>query len=168
MNLDELKQGLSSLMDSMSGGWQHMRQAASSALTSFRPSAQTNVPDKAAVDDMFYIPSGTWSMLGANLFEDNKRVVVSIELPGVDKNDIDIEVLDNRLVVHGEKRFEREEVEGRYRVLQCAYGAFERILPLPVPVVADQASASYRNGVLRVELPKADPGMPHKVKVKVE
>lgn len=168
MNLDELKQGLSSLIDSVSGGWQHMRQAASSALTSFRPSAQTNVPDKADVDDMFYIPSGTWSMLGANLFEDDKRLVVRIEIPGVDKNDLDIEVLDNRLVVHGEKRFEGEDAAGRYRVLQCAYGAFERSLPLPVAVVPDQAKASYNNGVLRVELPKADPGVPHKVRVKVE
>lgn len=168
MNLDELKQGLSSLMDSMSGGWQHMRQAASSALTSFRPSDQTNVPEKGDVDDMFYIPSGTWSMLGANLFEDNKRIVVRLEIPGIDKNDIDIEVLDNRLVVRGEKRFEREASEGRYRTLQCAYGAFERILPLPVPVVPDQAKAAYSNGVLRVELPKQDPGTPHKVRVKVE
>lgn len=168
MNLDELKQGLSSLIDSVSGGWQHMRQAASSALTSFHPGAQTNAPEKNDVDDMFYIPSGTWSMLGANLFEDNKRIVVRIELPGVDKNDLDIEVLDNRLVVRGEKRFEREDTGGRYRVLQCAYGAFERTLPLPVAVVPDQAKASYNNGVLRVELPKADPGTPHKVRVKVE
>ncbi|HYD63228.1 MAG TPA: Hsp20/alpha crystallin family protein [Noviherbaspirillum sp.] len=168
MNLDELKQGLSSLLDSVSGGWQHMRQAASSALTSFRPSAQTNVPEKAEVDDMFYIPSGTWSMLGANLFEDNKRIVVRIELPGVDKNDLDIEVLDNKLIVRGEKRFEREGGEGRYRVLQCAYGAFERIVPLTVTVVPDQATASFHNGVLRVELPKADPGMPQKVRVKIE
>lgn len=168
MNLDELKQGLSSLMDSMSGGWQHLRQSASSALTSFRPGAHTNVPDKSAVDDMFYIPSGTWSMLGANLFEDNKRIVVNIELPGVDKNDLDIEVLDNRLVVRGEKRFAREENDGRYRVLQCAYGAFERSVPLPVPVVPDLAKATFSNGVLRVELPKADPGTPHKVRVKID
>ena len=168
MNLDELKQGLSSLLDSVSGGWQHMRQTASSALTAFRPSAQTNVPEKTDVDDMFYIPSGTWSMLGANLFEDNKRVIVRIEVPGVDKNDLDIEVLDNTLVVRGEKRFEREETQGRYRVLQCAYGSFQRSLPLPVPVVPDQASASFTNGVLRVELPKADPGAPHKVRVKID
>ncbi len=168
MNLDELKQGLSSLLDSVSGGWQHMRQAASSALTSFRPSEQTSVPDKTDVDDMFYIPSGSWSMLGANLFEDNKRIVVRIELPGVDKNDLDIEVLDNKLVVRGEKRFEREDSEGRYRVLQCAYGAFERTVPLSVAVVPDQAKASFHNGVLRVELPKADPGMPQKVRVKIE
>lgn len=168
MNLDELKQGLSSLMDTMSGGWQHLRQTASSALTSFRPSEQTNVPEKHAVDDLFYIPGGTWSMLGANLFEDNKRIIVRLEIPGIDKNDLDIEVLDNRLIVHGEKRFEREETEGRYRVLQCAYGAFERSVPLPVPVVPDQAKASITNGVLRVELPKADPGTPQKVRVKVE
>ncbi|RZI41319.1 Hsp20/alpha crystallin family protein [Herbaspirillum sp. HC18] len=163
-----LKEGLSTFWDSVAEGWQHMRQAAAGAITSFKPSAQTNMPAKNDVDDAFFIPSTGWSMLGGDVFEDDKRLVVRLEVPGLDKNDLDIEVEGETLIVRGEKRFDRESTEGRYRVLQCAYGSFRRMVPLPVPVVADQAQASYRNGVLRVELPKAEVQPPRKMSVKVE
>jgi len=69
--------------------------------------------------------------------------------------------------VRGEKRFERELTEGRWRVLQCAYGSFHRTVPLPAAVRGDAARASYRNGVLKVELPKLVPAQPRTVAVKV-
>jgi HSP20 family protein len=168
MKMEDFRQGLSSFWDSVSEGWQHLRRSAAGALTGFKPREQTNLPEKAHVDDMFYIPSGTWSMLGANLFEDDKRVVVHIEVPGLDKQDLEVEVQEGTLVVSGEKRFERETTEGRYRVLQCAYGTFQRAVPLPVAVLADQAKAGYRNGVLRVELPKAELGAPRKMNIKID
>lgn len=156
MALEGVRHGLSSFWDSVAEGWQHLRQSASTALTGFRPSAQTNLPVRNEVDDLFYLPSGGWSMIGGDVFEDDKRIVVRIEVPGMDKNDMDVEVQGDTLVVRGEKRFEREDTEGRYRVLQCAYGSFRREVPLPVEVLADKAKASYQNGVLRVELPKAE------------
>ncbi|MBS1138125.1 MAG: putative small heat-shock protein [Proteobacteria bacterium] len=58
--------------------------------------------------------------------------------------------------------------EGRWRVLQCAYGSFRRVVPLPVPVLADKAGASYRNGVLKIELPKATPGETARLTIKVD
>ena len=64
-------------------------------------------------------------------------------MPGMEKKDLDIEVGDDTLIVRGEKRFERESEAGRYRVLQCACGRFDQVVPLPVPVLADQAKASY-------------------------
>ena len=168
MKLDEIRQGLSSLLDSVAEGWQHLRQTASSAVTGFKPSTQTNMPAKEDVDDAFFIPSRGWAMLGGDLFEDEQRVVVRLEVPGLDKNDLDIEVQGDTLLVHGEKRFEREDTEGRYRVLQCAYGSFRRFVHLPTAVLADQARATYRNGVLRVELPKAEVEKPHKMTIKVD
>jgi HSP20 family protein len=101
------------------------------------------------------------------VFEDDKRLVVRLEAPGMAKSDFDIQVQDGALVVRGEKRFERESTEGRWRVLQCAYGSFLRTVPLPTPVKGDQARASYRNGVLRVELPKLEPGPPQVTKISV-
>lgn len=168
MKLEDIKQGLNSFWDSVSEGWQHLRHSASSALTGFKPGESTNLPARTDVDDMFFMPSGSWSMLGGNLFEDDRRVVVQLEVPGLDKEDFDIEVQDGSLVVRGEKRFEREQAEGRYRVLQCAYGSFRRAVPLPAQVIPDQAQAVYRNGVLRVELPKAEVAQPRKVNVKVD
>lgn len=168
MKLDEFKHGLSSFWDSIAEGWQHMRQSASGALTGFKPGSGTNMPAKTDVDDVSFLPGQGWSMIGGDLFEDDKRVVVRLEVPGLDKNDLDIEVQGNSLVVRGEKRFEKEETEGRYRVLQCAYGSFQRVVPLPVAVKTDEARASYKNGVLRIELPKAETGQPRKLAVKVD
>lgn len=168
MRFDELKQGLASFWDSVAEGWQHLRHTASSALTRFRPGDETNLPARTEVDDAFYRPSFGWSMLGGDLFEDERRVVVRLEVPGMDKNELDVEVEGDMLVVRGEKRFEREETEGRYRVLQCAYGSFRRAVPLPAPVLSDQAKASYQNGVLRIELPKETPAQPLRQTVRVD
>lgn len=168
MKFEELKQGFASFWDSVAEGWQHLRRTASSALTGFRPGENTNLPSKTEVDDAFFMPSIGWSMLGGDVFEDDKRVVVRLEVPGLDKNDLDVEVEGGVLVVRGEKRFQREESEGRYRVLQCAYGSFRRVVPLPVSVLSDQARASYRDGVLRIELPKAEPQAPTRQTVRVD
>ena len=167
MAFEEIKQGFSSLLDSVAEGWQQLRRSASNALTGFTPSAQTNLPADSDVDDTFFAPSLRWSMLGGDVFEDDKRVVVRLEIPGVDKNDLDIEVQGDTLTVRGEKRFEREDSQGRYRVMQCAYGSFRRTVPLPTKVAADQAKASYKNGVLRIELPKTEPDQPRRMNIQV-
>lgn len=167
MKLDDIKHGLSSFWDSVSDGWQHLRQSASSSLTRFKPGRQTNLPTQSQVDDGFYLPHVGWSMLGDDVFEDDKRIVVRLEIPGVSRDDLEVEVQDQSLVVSGEKRFEREETQGQYRVLQCAYGQFRRVVPLPSEVLSDQAKAVCKDGVLRVELPKALPAKPRKLAVQV-
>jgi HSP20 family protein len=163
MKMNELKQGFGALWGSMAEGWQRLRESAAGALTRFRPDEKSSLPARAEVDDDAYLPSQGWSMLGGDVFEDDRRLVVRLEVPGMAKDDFDIEVLDDALIVRGEKRFEREATEGRWRVLQCAYGSFSRSVPLPVAVRADQAKATYREGVLRIELPKVEPGRPRRV-----
>ncbi len=168
MNLDTFKDSVGSLWDNLAEGWKHLTQSASGALTRFKPGDNTDLPAKTEVDDAFYLPSRSWSMLGGDVFEDDKRLVVRLEVPGLDKQDLTIEAHDNALIISGEKRFERESTEGRWRVMQCAYGSFRRIVPLNVPVVADKANASYKHGVLRVELSKAAPGEPKSVTIRVK
>lgn len=167
MRFDELKQGFNALWDSAAEGWQRLRQNAAGALTSFRPGAETSAPTKHEVDDAFYLPSLGWSMLGGDVFEDDDRVVVRLEIPGMEKEQFDIEAMEGMLIVRGEKRFERESTSGRYRSVQCAYGSFRRVVPLPAAVLADKAEASYRNGVLKVVLPKAAPHRPGVMNIKV-
>lgn len=168
MRLESLKERVDSLWDNLAEGWRHLSRSAAGALTRFRAGEKTDLPARADVDDATWLPTLGWSMLGGDVFEDERRLVVRLEVPGMDKQDMDIQVLDDTLVVSGEKRFEREGTEGRWRVMQCAYGSFRREVPLPVPVRADQARATYRNGVLRVELPKATPGKPKSVTVRVD
>lgn len=168
MKLESLKDSVGSLLDNLAEGWRHLTESAAGALTRFRAGDRTDLPPRAEVDDATYLPTRGWAMLGGDVFEDDKRLVVRLEVPGMDKQDINLEVLDNALVVSGEKVFERETTEGRYRVMQCAYGSFRRTVPLPVAVRGDQARATYKNGVLRVELPKAEPSQPRAFAIRVE
>jgi HSP20 family protein len=147
---------IDALRDSVAEGWQHLRESAANALTRFRPSETSQLPDRSEVDDPFYPSLHGWSMLGGEVFEDDKRVVVRLEVPGLDKQDLSIEVHDDTLVLSGEKRFERESSEGRWRVMQCAYGTFRRTVQLPSAIAAERSKATYHNGVLRVELPKVE------------
>ena len=117
------------------------------------------------------MPSRSWAMLGSDVFEDETRLVVRLEIPGMEKQDFSIEVRDDVLVVSGEKRFLGEDGTdsvGRWRIMQCAYGNFTRSVPLEVAVLADQASATYTNGVLRIQFPKTTPAAPQLVRVQVD
>jgi HSP20 family protein len=73
--LEGIKQGFTSLWESVADGWQRMRQSAAGTLTRFRPAEQANVPAKAAVDDDFYLPSHGSSMFGGDIFEEERRLV---------------------------------------------------------------------------------------------
>ncbi|MFZ5654196.1 MAG: Hsp20/alpha crystallin family protein [Pseudomonadota bacterium] len=168
MKFDDVRQGFSHIWDSVADGWHRLREGTVGALTRFRPGEKSGLPARSEVDDGFYWPSQSWSLLGGDLFEDDQRLVVRLEIPGMDKADFNLEVQDDVLVVSGEKRFESESTQGRYRLLQCAYGSFRRVVPLPVPVLADAAKAVYRNGVLRVELPKAERSAPRQIPIAVD
>lgn len=158
MKLQEFRQGMGQVWSSVAEGWERLRQSAAGALTRFKPGDKSNLPAPADIDDAAWLPGMGWAMLSGDVFEDDKRVVVRIEAPGMSRSDFELQVLDDQLVVRGDKRFERESSDGRWHMLQCAYGSFQRAVPLPGPVLAEQARATYRDGVLRVELPKARPG----------
>lgn len=160
MKLSDVRQGMGSMWESVAEGWDRLRQSAAGALTRFKPGERSNVPAQADIDQAAWLPGTSWAMLGGDVFEDDTRVVVRLEAPGMNKSDFDLQVFEDELVVRGEKRFEGERSDGRWRVLQCAYGSFQRSVPLPVPVEVEQAKATYRDGVLRVELPKRQPGKP--------
>ncbi len=168
IKIDELREGFGTFWGSVSEGWDRLRHTAAGALTRFKPGEQTALPDRAQIDDPLHFPGQSWSMLGGDVFEDEQRLVVRIEAPGMEKDNFAIEISGDTLVVRGEKRFEHEATEGRWRVLQCAYGAFQRTVPLPGAVRGDEARASYRNGVLKIELPKVQPGKPTSVNIKVD
>jgi HSP20 family protein len=163
--LTELKHGLEGVWESLSEGWNHIRERAASARTRF-PSAKSDVAVRSN-EGPFPFTATTWALLAGEVFEDERRVVVRLEVPGLESKDLDLGVRDDVLVVRGEKRFEREENEGRYRLLQRAYGRFQRTVPLPAPVQADKAKAAYRNGVLKVELPKAETARPRVIQIDV-
>lgn len=99
-----------------------------------------------------------WDILASEVFDADDKIVVRLETPGMNKDDFDLQILENCLVVRGEKQIENERTEGQYHIIECAYyGRFERAIPLLDEVEMNNARANYKNGVLRVELPKPTP-----------
>ena len=149
----ELKHGAEELWESAADGWRRLSRQAAGALTRFAPGKQSSA--SATVGGERGLSSASWALLAGDVFEDDSKIVVRLEVPGMKKGDFNIELQDDVLLIQGEKHFESESGEGRYRVLQCAYGSFMRSIQLPAPIVFDQAKASYDSGVLKIELPKA-------------
>ena len=157
--LQQIKSGMSHALDSLANGWQHLYRNAANAITRF----SVKKDDASGVLSR----SAGWGVLAAEVFDDDKKIVVRLEAPGMDSMDFNIEVVENFLVIRGQKSVEHEHKKGNYHVLECAYGSFERALPLPDEVIADKATASYKKGILRVELPKASAATRRRIDVKV-
>jgi len=88
-----------------------------------------------------------------DMFQRNNELVIKADLPGLKKDDVKIDVTDDSLIIQGERRAEHEEErEGVYRT-ERSYGSFRRVVPLPEGAIADQAKASFNNGVLEITMP---------------
>jgi HSP20 family protein len=89
-----------------------------------------------------------------DVVDDGNAIRITAELPGMDRNDVQIMLEDEYLVISGEKKLERrDEEEGAYRV-ERAFGSFQRIIPLPDGVDVERAEAKFDNGTLTIRLPK--------------
>ena len=165
--LHQLREGLNEAWDTLVDGWQGLYRRASGAITRFTPGKKTREDEKGAGQEIA-VRSAGWGVLAAEVFDDDDQIVVRLEAPGMEKEDFDLQVLDNYLVIRGEKHYEKERTEGQYRVTECAYGHFERAIPLPEEVESDKANATYEKGVLRIELPKSARGRRRKVTVEIK
>jgi HSP20 family protein len=109
--------------------------------------------------------SGTWYP-AVEILDNESEIVVKAELPGLKKEDIDINVEDNVLTVRGERKREEEVKEKGYFRSERAYGSFSRSFTLPTTVAVDKINASYKDGVLSVTLPKAEEAKPRQIAIK--
>ena len=99
--------------------------------------------------------------------EADGEVIVTMEVPGVEKDKLQLTVSDDRLTVRGEARKESEEKRKNYYRQEIRYGAFQRSVPLPVEVDASKAHAELKNGMLKVTLPKSKQPKAHEINVAV-
>ena len=102
-----------------------------------------------------------------DVYEDEHGVSLKIEVPGIDEKDIDVRIENNVLIVHGERKIEKEEKEENYRRVERQYGSFTRTFTLPQTVDTENVSATYDKGVLKVNLPKKAEAKPKQIKVNV-
>lgn len=90
-----------------------------------------------------------------DMSETDEEIRIIAELPGVNKDDIDVSVTDDRIIIRGEKREEEEEIRRNYHSLERSYGSFHRSFSIPCEVESDKVDASFKDGVLTVKLPKS-------------
>jgi HSP20 family protein len=102
-----------------------------------------------------------------DVYEDEHNFTLKIEVPGVEEKDIDVRIENNTLVVHGERKFEKEEKEENYRRVERQYGSFTRSFTLPNSVDPGQISANYDKGVLKINLAKKAEAKPKQIKISV-
>jgi HSP20 family protein len=159
--LSQIREGFSHAWNSLAEGWHDLRERASHALTHF----QLKKSEAESDDGKAVYSASRWGLLAAEVGEDDKQVLVQLEAPGMEPGDFEIQVVDNYLVVRGEKRLEREAYQGHYYMMERAFGSFERAIPLPAEVDESRASAKYRRGILRISLPKSQRSRMRRIEV---
>ncbi len=105
-------------------------------------------------DGVLSLPEAASFMPSANVAESNDQLEVTVDIPGMKPEDIDIQVDDGRLFVSGKREAEKEEKDKRYHRVERSYGEFRRVIPLACAVDRENVSANYKDGVLTIVLPK--------------
>jgi len=153
------------------------------ALVRWNPNRQPvvsrqNVDDdiECFLEDFFGSPSpwygGRWTTPRqatftprVNLLNHDEEIVLKAELPGIDKEELDISIANDTVTIKGERKAEELTENDCYVCQESTYGSFERSIPLPEKVVSDKVTASLKNGVLTLTLPKAEPSGSVKIQV---
>jgi HSP20 family protein len=102
-----------------------------------------------------------------DIYEDEKKVMLKLEVPGIDEKDLDVSVENNTLTVKGERKFESEEKEENFHRIERRYGSFYRAFTLPSTVDTEHVQAKYNAGVLKLELLKKPEAQPKQIKINV-
>jgi HSP20 family protein len=101
-----------------------------------------------------------------DIAERNDAYVVTVEVPGIEPEQLDITLENGALTISGERRFESETSEQQYHRIERRYGAFRRSITLPDRVKADAIEASFEDGLLQVVVPKAEEAKPKRIEVR--
>ena len=153
--LEHLRGGLSRAWNSVAEGWREFVERAGDALTRFQPARSSGEVETA--EDRMAREGSRWGVVTAEVVLGDDDVHIAMEVPGMQAGDFDIEIVDDVLVVRGEKKVEREHKHGQYHIMERAYGRFERVLRLPAAVDEAGAEARYRRGVLSISVPRSTP-----------
>jgi HSP20 family protein len=115
----------------------------------------------------FGLLEGPWSP-AVDVYETADDIRVKAELPGLKKEDIDLTVQGETLILRGERKQEHTEEKDNYHRIERSYGQFHRTVSLPSPVNAAAVNASYTNGILEVVLPKREEAKPRQIQVDIK
>ena len=102
-----------------------------------------------------------------DIYEDPQKVVLKLEVPGIEEKDLDVRVENHTLTVKGERKFEEEEKQENFHRIERRYGSFYRAFTLPTTVDTESVAAKYTAGVLKLELKKKPEAQPKQIKVEI-
>jgi HSP20 family protein len=102
-----------------------------------------------------------------DVYEDEHKITLKLEIPGIDQKDVDISYENNTLTVRGERKFEKEEKEENFHRIERSYGTFARSFTLPNSVDPENIHAEYVSGVLKIDLAKRAEAKPKQIKVNI-
>src|SRR5262245_25813875 len=106
----------------------------------------------------------TWSP-AVDIFETEGEIVVKAELPGMERKDIALNLENNVLTLRGERRFEKETKDDNYHRIERSYGGFRRAFSIPATVDEEKINAEYKDGVLKIVLPKKEQAKPKQIRI---
>ena len=109
--------------------------------------------------------SGTWAP-AVDVAEETDKILVRVEVPGMNENDLKVSFEDGLLTLSGERQFERKE-DRNYHRIERAYGSFVRTFSLPRSVDTSKIAANYKNGILEIEIPKLEESKPRQIEINV-
>ncbi|MFA5157832.1 MAG: Hsp20 family protein [Patescibacteria group bacterium] len=119
-------------------------------------------------EDSVITPKSIGAMPRIDIKETKTAIVVSAELPGIDEDKVDVEIMDNVMTISGEKAEEKVEEGEGYHYKESHTGAFTRSFTLPADVKAEKAQAEMKNGVLEITVPKVEPKQAKKISIKAK
>ncbi len=108
----------------------------------------------------------TWTP-SCDIYETDGEIIVKAELPGLKKEDVKVTIENNVLTIRGERKFEEEAKREDYYRIERSYGEFLRIFTLPMSIDAKKISAEFKDGMLKVALPRMEEAKPKAVDIKV-
>ena len=107
---------------------------------------------------------GSWRPV-VDIYDEGDTIVIKAELPGVDKKDIEVDLKDHVLTLKGERNYENEVKEDNYYRKERAFGRFNRSFTLPADVDPEKIKADFKDGVLKIDIPKPEEKKPKKLTV---
>ena len=110
---------------------------------------------------------GSW-MPSMDVFETEDKIVATVELPGIDPDDVEVAVEDFTLTISGTREFSSEVKEESFHRIERRYGSFSRAITLPQTTDTEKVEAAFDKGVLTVEVPKVEKAKPKKIQIKAE
>jgi len=158
-----------------------IKKKPSEELSSVRDELERMVDEMEEWPRRFFPWAGTWPVWprrhmlaramrfpSVDVIDKKDKIIVKAEVPGVEKEDIEVSITEDSLTIKGETKKEKEVKEEDYYCCERSYGSFSRSVGLPVKVQTDKIKANLKDGVLEVELPKVEAEKPKEIKVEVK